>query len=128
MKLAHWIVASSLSKSSCSLQVALASTLDTVQNLFATRNLTLVLERLPVFEQRWKHINQKYDWEKWSMDLDFWNCTYQALWSETPSNTGEDSDPLPGKLDKKLVFLRNFESVPQDGARGRKLLSFLKRL
>jgi hypothetical protein len=104
--------------------------LDTVQNLFATRNLNLILERLPVFDQRWKHIDQKYNWGKWSMDLDFWNSTYQALWSETLGNLAENSDLLLEELDERLCFLRSFESVPEDRMRGvgGKLLSFLKRL
>ena len=43
------------------LNLALASMRDPVQNLFVTRNLNLMLEQLPVFDQRLKHINQKYN-------------------------------------------------------------------
>ena len=60
------------------------------------------------------------------MDLDFWNSTYQALWSGTPSNP---TDLLLEELDKRLYFLRSFESVPKGRVRDvrGKVLSFLKR-
>ncbi len=78
-----------------------------------------------VFDQRWKHIDWKYDWDKWSMDRDFWNSTYQALWSETPIIL----DGIPD-LDERLCFLGSFESISKDKVRGvgGKSLSFLKRL
>jgi hypothetical protein len=103
---------------------------DPVQNLFAIRNLDLMLERLPVFDQRLKHINQKYNWGKWSTDLDFWDYTYQALWSEKLV-----IPPMPLHLpledrDEKLRFLTSFESGHEDGVGGtwRNVWSVVKRL
>ncbi len=98
-----------------------------LQKLFTTRNFNLILKRLPVFDQRWKHIDQDFDWENWSTDLDFWNQTCQALWLETPSDPREESETLEGVLDEKMVFLGKFESFPKDRAYGRRLLLYLKR-
>lgn len=130
LKLAHWIVASSLSNSQYPLQVALASMQDPIQNLFATRKLDLVLERLPVFDQRFQKINQKYNWSEWSTDLDFWDSTYEALWSKSLRIPAGNPDMLLEDMDKKMRFLKSFESVPEDEVRGMKgrILSFLKSL
>lgn len=67
---------------------------------------------------------------EWWTNLDFCDCTYQALWSETPSIPSVNPDLLLEDLDERLCFLRSFESVPEDEVRGTvgKMLSFLKRL
>ncbi|KAH6667722.1 hypothetical protein B0J14DRAFT_567098 [Halenospora varia] len=41
----------------------------------ANPNWTAALDR------RFLYINQMYDWQKWSTDLDFWECVDQLLWS-----------------------------------------------
>lgn len=103
---------------------------DLVQNLFATRNLDLLLERLPVLDRRFQQINQKYNWDEWSTDLDFWDCTYQALWSETPRIPAVDPDMPLEDMDERLRFWKSFASVPEDEVRGKvnKILLLLKRL
>jgi hypothetical protein len=129
LKLAHWIVASSLSNLPYPLQVALASMRDPVQNLFATRNFDLMLERLPVLDWRFQQINQRYNWSEWSTDLSFWDCTYQILWSETPRIPAVNPEILLEDMNERLRFLRSFVSVPEDKVRdavGRR--SFFKRL
>ncbi|PVH75955.1 hypothetical protein DL98DRAFT_642514 [Cadophora sp. DSE1049] len=130
LKLAHWIVASSLANSPYPLEMALASILDPVKNLFATRNLDLVIRRLLVLDQRFQQIHQGYNWGEWSKDLDFWDCTYQALWSETPNILEVNPDILLEDMDERVRFLRSFVSVPKDevcGPVGR-ILSIFKRL
>ncbi|TVY37821.1 hypothetical protein LOCC1_G008416, partial [Lachnellula occidentalis] len=114
LKLAHWTVACSLSNSPYPLHSALALIQDPVQNLFATRNLDFVLERLPVFDQRFYQINQEYNWVEWSTDFDFWDHTYQALWSEIPRAPTVNSDMLLEDMDERLRFLRSFASVHED--------------
>lgn len=103
---------------------------DPVQNFFATRNMDFVLERLPVFDQQFQQINQKYNWVEWSTDLDFWDRTYQALRSEIPRTPTVNPDMLLEDIDGKLRFLKSFASVPKDEVRGTvgRILSFLKRL
>jgi hypothetical protein len=100
------------------LEVALSSIRDPIQNLFATRNFNLVLGRLPVFDQRFQRINQKYNWSEWSMDVDFWDRTHQALWSRTLKIPAVNPDVLLDDMDERVRFLRGFESVPEDEARG----------
>jgi hypothetical protein len=60
------IVASSLHNTTCAPYDALASTLDPIKQVFAKRDLDLILKRLAVFDRRFAHINQKYDWDNWS--------------------------------------------------------------
>jgi hypothetical protein len=110
-------VASSVSDSSYPLEVALSSIRDPIQSLFATRNLNLVLEQLPVFDQRFQYVNQKYNWSEWSTDLDFCDRTHQALWSRTPGILAVNPDVLLEDADERVRFLRGFESVPEDEAR-----------
>jgi hypothetical protein len=72
----------------------------------------------------------KYNWGEWSTDLDFWDRTYQALWSETPRISVVNPDILLEDMDERLRFLRGFASVPEDEVRDAvgRILSFLKRL
>lgn len=122
-------MASSVSDSPYSLELALSSIRDPLQSLFATRNLNLVLEQLPVFDQRFQHINQKYNWSEWSENLDFWDRTYQALWSRTPTIPAVNPDILLEDMDERVRFMKGFESVPKDKARGTvgRVLSVWKR-
>lgn len=129
LKLAHWIVASSLDNAPYPLQSALVSILDPVKNVFATHNLDLVIRRLLVLDQRFQHIQQRYNWGEWSKDLEFWDRTYQALWSETPVIPEANPDMLLEDMDEKVRFLKNFVTVPTDevcGPVGR-IMSLLKR-
>lgn len=108
----------------------MASTLDLIKQVFATRDLDLVLKRLAVFDRRFTHINQKYDWDNWSTNLDFWECVHEALWS---GHLVVPSIPphLPSEdRDERLRFLQSFESEHEDAAGGawRKVWSFVKRL
>jgi hypothetical protein len=127
--LAYWIVASSLHNIKSTPYDALASVLDPIKNLFTIRNLDFLLRRLAVFDQRFKHINQKYDWKNWSTDLHFWECIYQALWSEKPVILPMPLD-LPSEYpEEKLQFLTSFELGHEDGVGGiwRNLWSVVKR-
>ncbi|RFU32907.1 hypothetical protein B7463_g3430, partial [Scytalidium lignicola] len=123
--LAHWIIASSLSKTPCPLLDTLASILIPIENLFTTQNLDFVLKQLATLNDRFKHVSQNYDWDKWSTDLHFWEWTYQALWSRKPIIP-------PIQLDdwnEKLQFLKSFESEYEDeDGTWRKVWSFVKRL
>jgi len=107
----------------------LASTLDPIKQVFATRDLDLVLKRLAVFDRRFTNINQKYDWDNWSTDLDFWECVYEALWSGHLAVPSMRHLP-PEDRDERLAFLQSFESEYEDAAGGawRKVWSFVKRI
>ncbi|TVY17568.1 hypothetical protein LARI1_G004948 [Lachnellula arida] len=124
LKLAHWIIASSLSKTSYPLHTTLDLMVDPVKNVFALRSLDLVLKRLSVFDQRFQQINQKYKWSDWSADLDFWDRTYQALWSTIQRIPTVNSDMLKKDMDDRSRFLASIESIR--GKRGRVVL-FLER-
>ena len=128
--LAHWIVASSLHHSTYAPYDALAPNLDLIQNIFAIRNLDLVLKRLAALHQRFLHVSQMYDWQKWSTEQGFWECVDQTLWS------GKFTAPfMPPHLstedrDKRLRFLEGLEIVAGDRARSawRRAMSSVTRL
>ncbi|KAH6667184.1 hypothetical protein B0J14DRAFT_704750 [Halenospora varia] len=128
--LAYWIVASSLYHTTYAPYDALASSLNLIQTIFAARKLDLVLQRLAALDRRFLHINQMYDWQKWSTDLDFWECVDQTLWSGRLT-----TPPVPPHLpeedrDERSRFLEGFETVAEDGARSTwsKVMSSMKRL
>jgi hypothetical protein len=125
--LAYWIVASSLHNTTGAPFDALASTLDPIKKVFATRDLDLVLKRLAVFDRRFTNINQKYDWDNWSTDLDFWECVYEALWSGHLVVPSMRHLP-PEDRDERLRFLQSFEAAHKDAVGGawRKVWSFVK--
>jgi hypothetical protein len=127
---AYWIVASSLQNTTCAPYDALASTLDPIKQVFATRDLDLVLKRLAVFDRRFTHINQKYDWDNWSTDLDFWEYVHETLWSEHLVVPSIPPYLLSEDRDERLRFLRSFESEREDVASGawRRVWSFVKKL
>jgi len=74
------------------------------------------------------HINQKYNWGTRLTDLDLWEYTYQAFWSETSGTPSMNPDQLSEDRDERLCFLRSFESICEDAVCGRvcKLLSAKK--
>lgn len=71
-----------------------------------------------------------YDWQKWSTDLDFWECVEQTLWS------GKLATPfMPPYLstedrDGRLRFLEELHTVAEAGERSTwaKVMSSMKRL
>ncbi|RDL30198.1 Uncharacterized protein BP5553_10476 [Venustampulla echinocandica] len=126
--LAYWIVASSLFHTTYAPFDTLAA--GPIQTIFATRNLDLVLKRLAAINRRFVHVNQRYDWQMWSTDLDFWEYVDQALWSGKlnapfilPQLSMEDRE-------KRLRFLEGFETVTEDKAHNAwsKVRSAIKRL
>jgi hypothetical protein len=127
--LAYWIVASSLHNTTGAPYDALASTVEPIKKVFATRDLDLVLKRLAVFDRRFININQKYDWDNWSTDLDFWEFVYEALWSGQPVVPSMHYLP-PEDRYERLCFLQSFESEHEDAVGGawRKVWSFVKGL
>lgn len=71
-----------------------------------------------------------YNWQKWSTDLDFWQCVNGALWS------GKFTAPfMPPHLpsedqEERLRFLEEFDMAPEDEARRSSsgVIAFVKRL
>ncbi|PVH68503.1 hypothetical protein DL98DRAFT_578790 [Cadophora sp. DSE1049] len=128
--LARWIVASSFQHSTIALYDALATKLELIETIFATYDFDLVLTRLAALDRRFAHVNQRYNWQKWSTDLDFWHYINRALWS------GKFTTPLmPPHLssedrEERLRFLGEFEMAPEDEARSSSsgVTAFVKRL
>ncbi|KAH7330027.1 hypothetical protein BKA65DRAFT_480193 [Rhexocercosporidium sp. MPI-PUGE-AT-0058] len=79
--LAHWIVASSLNQRAGAPYDAFAANFDQIKRIFASRSFDVVLKRLAALDRRFAHGSQMYNWQKWSTDLDFWQCVDGALWS-----------------------------------------------
>ncbi|KAE8441390.1 hypothetical protein EG329_005017 [Mollisiaceae sp. DMI_Dod_QoI] len=114
--LAHWIVASSLNQRVSAPYDAFAANFDQIKRIFATRSFDVVLKRLAALDRRFAHGIQMYNWQKWSIDLDFWQCVDGALWSGKfttplvpPHSSGEDQD-------KRLRFLDGFKRDADDKA------------
>ena len=128
--LAHWIVASSLKQRAGAPYDAFAANFDQIRRIFATRNFNVVLKRLAALDRRFAHGSQMYNWQKWSTDLDFWQCVDGALWSGKfttplvpPHLSGEDRD-------ERHRFLDGFKRDADDRAWGSwsKVVSSIKRL
>lgn len=85
-----------------------------LRNLFATRDIDFVLNRLAVFDRRLAYINQKYDWYIWSADFDFLQCVYQALWSNRGVIPCMPPHIPQEYRNKKLEFLKGFGTVSDD--------------
>ena len=72
-----------------------------------------MLKRLAALDRRFVHGSQMYNWQKWSTDLDFWQCVDGALWSGKcttplvlPHSSSEDRDD----------FLNGFKTDAADRA------------
>jgi hypothetical protein len=48
----------------------------------------LCTQRLAILDQRFAHINEKYDWDNWSTDFE--SQVYQALWSNKAVVYGDE--------------------------------------
>lgn len=109
---------------------AFAPTINQIKEYFRARNLDIVLDRLVALDRRLKHINEKYIWDKWSTDLEFWECTSQALWTGALTIPTMSPYLLPEDREERLSFLRGFELIPEGDVRGTgiRILSFLKTL
>ncbi|KAG4429165.1 hypothetical protein IFR05_015354 [Cadophora sp. M221] len=128
--LAHWIVASSLNQRAGAPYDAFAANFDQIKRIFATRNFNVVLKRLAALDRRFAHGSQMYNWQKWSTDLDFWQCVNGVLWSGKfttplvpPHSSSEDRD-------ERLRFLDGFKTDAEDRAWGSwgKVVFSMKRL
>lgn len=114
--LAHWIVASSLLLTQDAPFDALAVT--PIKTVFETHDISHVLKQLAAINHGFAHVNRMYDWQMWSTDLDFWEYVDQAVWS------GGVTTPLMPRylstedLQKRLDFLKGFEIVAEEKARG----------
>ncbi|CAG8977994.1 hypothetical protein HYALB_00000663 [Hymenoscyphus albidus] len=123
--LAYWIIASSLHDTTDAPYDALAATINQTKTCFTKRNLDSVLDRLMALDRRFKHINENYNWDKWSTNLELWKCTSQALWTGTLTIPTMPPDMLSEDQEEILSFLRDLESTLRGQVR--KMLSFLKR-
>ena len=90
----------------------------------------MVLKRLAALDRRFAHGSQMYNWQKWSTDLDLWQCVDRALWLGKfttplvpPHSSGEDRD-------ERLHFLDGLKRDADDRAWGiwSKVVSPIKRL
>ena len=90
----------------------------------------MVLKRLAALDRRFAHGSQMYNWQKWSTDLDLWQCVDRALWLGKfttplvpPHSSGEDRDEI-------LRFLDGLKRDADDRAWGiwSKVVSPIKRL
>jgi hypothetical protein len=89
--------------------------LDPLRSLVATREIHFVLNRLAVLDQRFAHINEKYDWDSWSADFE---CqVYQALWSNSAEIPCVPPQIPLDNRDKKVDFLRGFGTMDADEVR-----------
>ncbi|KAL2063213.1 hypothetical protein VTL71DRAFT_5017 [Oculimacula yallundae] len=128
--LAHWIVASSLNQRAGAPYNAFATNFDQIKSIFLTRDFNVVLKRLTAFDLRFAHGSQMYNWQKWSTNLDFWQCVDDVIWS------GKFTTPfMPPHLssehrDERLRFLEEFETAPEDKARSNSsgVIGFMKKL
>jgi hypothetical protein len=70
-----------------------------------------------------------YDWQKWSTDLDFWDCVDQTLWSGRLT-TPPMSPHLPEVDGDERSRFEGFETVVEDRGRSTwsRLMYSMKRL
>ena len=113
-----------------SLPDILAPNLEPIRTIFATRDFDVVLKHLAALDRRFAHGSQMYNWQKWSTDLDLWQCVDRALWLGKfttplvpPHSSGEDRD-------ERLHFLDGLKRDADNRAWGiwSKVVSPIKRL
>ncbi|KAH7418819.1 hypothetical protein BKA64DRAFT_635935 [Cadophora sp. MPI-SDFR-AT-0126] len=104
--LAHWIVASSLHRTPHAPFDTLTPNLEPIRTIFATRNFDHVLKRLMALDRRFAHGSHMYNWQKWSTDLDFWQCVHRALWSGTITTPIMSLHLSSDDRDERLRFLK----------------------
>lgn len=75
-----------------------------------------MLKRLAALDRWFAHGSQMYNWQKWSIDLDFWQYVDGALWSGKfttplvpPHSSSEDRD-------ERLCFLDGFKTDAENRA------------
>ncbi|CZT53336.1 uncharacterized protein RSE6_14830 [Rhynchosporium secalis] len=114
--LAHWIVASSLQHSTVAPYDTLAPNLEPIRTIFATRDFGHVLKRLRALDLRFAHGSQMYNWQKWSTDVDFWQCIDEIIWSGQLTAPPMRQHLSSEDRDERLRFLQVFQTDAQNRA------------